>query len=175
MNLRRSRTARRVQRLVDDLPMHQSDDLETLFSQVAERRGRSVTLVETSMPPGMSGAWIATTERDIVVCERDTTQLHREHILLHELGHMLCGHRPHEVGGAQLLTLLSGGMPLLGADTVAHMLARSRPDSPAEAEAESFAWHAQRAIAAAREHVSARQPVDRLALAIRGSQPALRW
>jgi hypothetical protein len=38
------------------------------------------------------GVWISTTERDYVFFEARTTGLHQEHIIMHEVGHILGAH-----------------------------------------------------------------------------------
>jgi Zn-dependent peptidase ImmA (M78 family) len=41
------------------------------------------------MPCGM---WFTTTAADHIFYEKQTSDFHRNQIILHELGHMLCGH-----------------------------------------------------------------------------------
>lgn len=44
----------------------------------------------------MCGLWVGTASVDYVFYEAQTTPLHREHIVLHELGHILFGHHSLE-------------------------------------------------------------------------------
>jgi hypothetical protein len=70
-------------------------DLVTFCAHVERLRGR--TLVLKPMP-GLSsaapcGMWLSLAQSDYVLYEPNTSQLHSEHIILHELAHMLCDHR----------------------------------------------------------------------------------
>ncbi|MEU8589995.1 toxin [Streptomyces sp. NPDC048664] len=40
-----------------------------------------------------SGLWLGLGDADYIVHEEWTSQRHQEHIIAHELGHMICGHR----------------------------------------------------------------------------------
>ncbi|MEU9026695.1 hypothetical protein AB0D46_03985 [Streptomyces sp. NPDC048383] len=69
--------------------------LDGLCARVAEQRGRPIRL--HPLPPeaaesGVCGLWVGTATVDHVFYEARTTPLHREHIVLHELGHILFGH-----------------------------------------------------------------------------------
>src|SRR3954454_16500827 len=115
----------------------------------ASAHPRAITAVLTRMPTGLSGAWIQTPARDFLFCGQETSALHREHILLHELGHLLCGHPPTMSAEQELETLLATEAPLVTSEAIRHILARSRMSSPAEAEAERFAWLVRPKIKAA--------------------------
>lgn len=52
------------------------------------------------------GAWIAEPSVDVVFYEERAAPLHQRHIILHELGHLLCDH--DGLDGTDLATLLSG-------------------------------------------------------------------
>jgi hypothetical protein len=83
------------------------------------------------------GVWIATHDEDFILHEPHTTPLHRVQIVLHELGHMICGHRSDDVLDVRILQLL---LPDLDPAMVRSMLTRhdhhNRYD---EQEAEMFA------------------------------------
>lgn len=179
MVLRRT-TKRRVQRLVDDLAVPDPYGIDALVEQAADARDRDITVVSTRMPTGLSGAWVQTPERDFVFCEQDTSALHREHIVLHELGHMLCGHRPLWSVEEELAVLLATDVPGLTSEAVRHMLGRSRPSSPVEAEAELFAWLVRQKVGSPAGGTptgsgDAGSPLSRLEEALGGGQPARRW
>jgi hypothetical protein len=77
-------------------------------------RGRPIELRAMAMPAeGPSGMWIATGQQDYILYERDTAVLHQEHIIVHELGHLLSDH---------------GGNDLLSPDTAASLLPNLAPD-----------------------------------------------
>lgn len=52
------------------------------------------------------GAWIAEPSVDVVFYEECAAPLHQRHIILHELGHILCDHEG--LDGADVAALLSG-------------------------------------------------------------------
>jgi len=90
----------------------------------------------------LCGAWFGREHEDLICVEPEVSPLHREHIVLHELGHMLCGHRPVEEEmpphvAAELFPTVSADP--LGASLIASMLGRSNYDEPDEVEAEVFA------------------------------------
>ncbi len=55
---------------------------------------------------GVSGAWVAMPSVDIVFFEEQTSPLHRQHVILHELSHILCDHRGIATGVEGLQSLL---------------------------------------------------------------------
>ncbi len=60
---------------------------------VAQRRGRRIVLFPCEWPdPLQFGMWVADPEQDYIFFERRTARVHQEHIIAHELGHMLLGH-----------------------------------------------------------------------------------
>ncbi len=92
MAWRRRSVSARLRRLADELPLPVPFDVEELCRRVAEQRRRPIHLLAI---PGMtdpSGVWLATTAADYLVYDSMTSQLHRDHIILHELAHLLCDH-----------------------------------------------------------------------------------
>ncbi|MEU8437273.1 hypothetical protein AB0F18_31125 [Streptomyces sp. NPDC029216] len=73
--------------------------LDALCTRIAERRGRPIRLhplPREAAESGVCGLWVGTETVDYVFYEAHTTPLHREHIVLHELGHILFGHHSLE-------------------------------------------------------------------------------
>lgn len=136
--LRSVRPRRRVHRIIRELGLPRSFEVRTLTEIIAARRGRPIVL--TAMPlsgAGPSGLWLATASADYVWFEQNTSPLHQHHIVLHELGHIVCGH-----GGPQSVqNLLVDLAPQLSATTLAIMLARQHGSyqDAQEIEAELFA------------------------------------
>lgn len=132
---RRSARRRDLAAMVRDLCIPDPFDLNEFVAGVAARRGRPVQ-VEPCPPEtarsGVCGAWLGTEDIDYVFAEADTSPLHREHIIVHEIAHMLCGHRRR---AEALLPLF----PHLDPDLVVDALARSSYDDAQEREAEEFA------------------------------------
>ncbi|MFE9256675.1 hypothetical protein [Streptomyces sp. NPDC006879] len=76
-----------------DLPIPFS--IDDLCDRIAQRRGRPIRLhplPKEAAESGVCGLWIGTDHEDYVFYEAQTTRVHREHIILHELGHILFGH-----------------------------------------------------------------------------------
>ncbi|MBL7259142.1 hypothetical protein JKJ07_32985 [Actinoplanes sp. LDG1-01] len=115
-------------------------DLDEFCAQVSARRGRP--LIRQAVP-GLSdeapcGLWIGTERADHVFFDPGTSPLHAEHIVLHELSHILCGHSGSD---AALGTLFPDLEPaavrqMLGEKT---MLGRARYTDEQEREAEMMA------------------------------------
>lgn len=102
------------------------------------RRGRPIELVPISadITSGPCGTLISTDTTDYVFYTIATPVLHQQHIVLHELGHLLCGHS----GGCALQQSVVGKfLPNLPVELVRRVLARSTYDETEEREAELFA------------------------------------
>jgi hypothetical protein len=132
------RIRRRCAALLRSLAIPDPFDLDEFCAALAERRGRPIVLRPVSgVGARLTGLWIATEEPplDIVVHEARTTSLHRQHIVLHELGHMLAGHAPR-TSGAEVVRLL---FPDLDPESVRCVLERESYSSTEEQEAEMLA------------------------------------
>ncbi|UNO43026.1 ParH-like protein [Streptomyces sp. MST-110588] len=118
-----------------DLPIPRPFELGAFLGHLAERRGRPIRLEPQVTPPaGPCGLWIATARADYIFYDEATTALHRDHIVLHEVGHMLSGH----------YNLLSGDtaqalVPGLDTGEVESVLGRSHYSDVEEQEAELIA------------------------------------
>ncbi|MBU2666325.1 hypothetical protein KOI35_22745 [Actinoplanes bogorensis] len=126
---------RRCRRIVDSLPIPAPFDPARFVDALARRRGRPVELVP--MPGGMKqcGALVATDRADYLFYAASTTRLHQEHILLHEVGHLLCGHTDDRT----LTALPAMLLPNLSDDLVRRVLGRSDYSVAQEQEAELIA------------------------------------
>jgi hypothetical protein len=117
--------------------------MELLLRRLSDRRGRTIQLVAAMLDPNAPcGVLISTTTVDIVCYAANTSPLHRRHIILHEIGHLLLGHDGHRItvtgddpapGGAARF------MPNLDPSAIRRLLHRSSYHTPDEAEAELFA------------------------------------
>jgi hypothetical protein len=67
-----------------------------LCDSISAQRGRALYLHPLEKPEGVldmpCGMWVATDVADHVFFEEQTSTFHQEHIILHELAHMICGH-----------------------------------------------------------------------------------
>jgi hypothetical protein len=109
-------------------------DLDAFCAELAEQRGRPLL---RHAVPGLSadapcGLWVGTDRADHVFYDPGTSPLHAEHIVLHELAHILSGHSGADAG---LTTLF----PDLDPATVRRVLGRVGYTTAQEREAEMIA------------------------------------
>lgn len=110
--------------------------VESLCERLGDFRGRPVRLVPHRMSAsGPSGLWLATASRDYIVFQSGTSEMHRDHIVLHEVGHILAGHTSQDADVQQW----QASMPDLSADMILRALARTCYDAQREREAELIA------------------------------------
>lgn len=69
-------------------------ELGELCAAVGKLRGRRLSVHYRALRPGLFGfSFPSPTEpRDFILAADNTSRLHQEHIVLHELGHVLAGH-----------------------------------------------------------------------------------
>jgi len=129
---------RRCRRLLRELDVRPPLDVRDLCDRLAASRGRPIRLVPYPIEvPGPFGLWFATDGADFIVYQQETTRPHQDHIILHELGHMLADHHPH--GDAEPADFLRGPAPDLDPDAVHRALRRTSYDDAHEWEAETVA------------------------------------
>lgn len=103
--------------------------------------------------------WLATPSVDYVFHEADTPRSHRDHIVVHEIAHMLCGHTsPIDAELAQLL------MPNTNPTLIRRLMGRTGYANAEEQEAEMMATviMEQARTSAANAHPNAREGLRRL-------------
>jgi hypothetical protein len=144
-------TTRRIRKkcraLVNGLRLPRPFTVDALVAELAERRGRPIEL--RILPAGTAGnacgLWIGTDTRDEIYVEENTSPFHREHIVLHEIGHMLCEHEAnHQDEHGSLGRLLPDLSPAL----ISRILGRTNYTSEQEQEAELVASLIRTAAAA---------------------------
>lgn len=127
----------RCRRLVEGLDIPVPFDARELCRRVAGDRGRPIHLTALPMPPGVPcGLWVSTEAADFVFYEKETSGLHQEHIILHELGHLLCDHEATSGLAPDVSRTL---LPTLDPALVSRVLKRSHYSAEAEREAELIA------------------------------------
>ncbi|MCC6191701.1 MAG: hypothetical protein IT318_21950 [Anaerolineales bacterium] len=90
----------RLLQLIDSLEYDFSRfDIADFTAWVAARRGRPIQVVPMSLPPELFGAWIESDAADYIFYEDEPLHVHTVHILLHELSHILLGHKTVRVCG----------------------------------------------------------------------------
>ncbi|MFE6687049.1 hypothetical protein ACFVFQ_11280 [Streptomyces sp. NPDC057743] len=132
---------RRCQAVLDsalhELPLPRPFSLETFCTQLAERRKRPLHLhpLPLQAAQDICGLWLATDTDDHIFFEQRTSRVHREHIVLHEIGHMLFDHHCAAPDGVDTRRVLPDLSPRL----VQRLLGRTSYTSRQEREAEMFA------------------------------------
>ena len=174
----------RVDELLAGIPLPTPFDIHEFCATLAARRGRPIALTPasrllTDRAFPFSGLWIAAPGGDHVFYDDSTSPLHWENSVLHELGHMLFGHRARGMLDEGQLRLLGALLPDLSADRLRGLLGgtlgRAGFTDRQEREAELFAarvWElAGRTLVRVR-HPGADGPVlDRLADALGPGAP----
>lgn len=156
----RARCRERVETLAAQLPLDRLTGVEELCALLSARRGRLVLPEAASLPSTIAGVWVANTRADYIFYARDAPRPHQEHIILHELAHLLCG---HESGPAEVELLRALLFPHLDQTLVRSALAalgRTRYDTRQEREAELLATlieHRWRRLRRRRSHL---RPLD---------------
>lgn len=118
------------------VPVPNPFDINDFCRVISARRGRALHLVPKQTRLGPCGVWLSLPDVDYVFYEPETSQLHREHIILHELGHLLCEHQPTEVIDEEVIAQL---FPDLNPTVVHRVLGRTTYTAIEEQEAEMVA------------------------------------
>ena len=126
----------RCERRLRDLQLPVPFDVSIFCDRVAAKRGRPILLRPTASRAGPWGLWVATESADIIFFEADTSPLHQQHIILHELSHLVCAHTPLPVTDPEILQAL---LPDLIPETIRHVLSRVAYSAEEEREAELLA------------------------------------
>jgi len=139
--LRRSRAGLwdQARRRVEQLELPEPFDAEAFIGALARERGRSIDLLPVAGLPDLPcGLVVTIRDSDWIVYRADTTRLHREHILLHEGAHILCGHSERG-DDTSMIAAARTLMPHLSAELVRGVLGRTAYTDPDEREAEVVA------------------------------------
>ncbi|WP_159080831.1 hypothetical protein [Nocardia suismassiliense] len=108
-----------------------------LAEALASKRGRPLRLRSAAFPvAGLSGGLLVTREIDFIAYQSLTSKIHQDHIVCHEFGHLIAGHQPHVVTGADALRLIA---PNIDPSVVQRILKRSCSLTEEEIEAENIA------------------------------------
>lgn len=91
--IREWRLRSRCRRLLRELAVPAPLDVPDLCRRLGESRGRRIELYPYPIElPGPFGLWFALSDRDAIFYQRETVPWHQNHIILHELGHLLGAH-----------------------------------------------------------------------------------
>jgi hypothetical protein len=137
--MRFSQLRRNCEARLDNLQIPEPFNIDVLCDMLAKKRGRRISFISLPEPRAIdtpSALWIAYEDADVICVEDATSPFHREHLIAHEIGHMLCNHStPLKLEGDYARRLV----PDLHPDLVSLMLGRTSYTSEQEREAETLA------------------------------------
>lgn len=137
----RERTLRRRCRsLLRDLDIRPPLDMNTLCARIGEYRRRPIELYRYEIKiPGPFGLWFAMPDRDAIFFQASTSRPHQDHIIAHELGHILAQHPSDEGDVDEAVLEIRRDPPTDGIGPETPLARRTCYDSDYEAEAEIVA------------------------------------
>jgi Zn-dependent peptidase ImmA (M78 family) len=127
---------RQCRSLLRELDIRPPLDVRELCRRLAERRGRPIRLVAYPIKvPGPFGLWFMTPTTDVIFYQQETAPPHQDHIILHEIGHIIADH-PSDESDERAWDALAPGRP---PESTTRALRRTCYDSAYEREAELVA------------------------------------
>jgi hypothetical protein len=130
------RLRRQCETRVQELELSTPFDVHSFCDRLSTQRGRPILLQSVAGTASACGVWVSVPSADLIFYEQDTSPLHQDHIILHEISHLLCGHRPVPVSEREISHLL---FPDVHPETVKRVLQRSGYATEEEREAELLA------------------------------------
>ncbi len=135
-----------------------SSTITTVTQELSRRRGRPIHLIPLALGADQpSGLSLTLSTMDVVVYEAETSRTHQEHIIAHELAHIMCGHTgimPIDENVARLI------FPNLDPGLVRDMLNRAGYGDEHELEAEIMASVILRRMNARPERTGSTPPAE---------------
>lgn len=107
--------------------------LDHFIAAVAASRPRPLSFMPVSLLGQPYGLWLTDGHVECIWYERDTTPAHQRHIILHELCHLLCDHKPLDAAA------FDGPLPDLDRERLRAIMLRSGYTLEQEREAELLA------------------------------------
>jgi hypothetical protein len=127
----------RCERLIESLEIRPPFELDEFIIALARRRGKQIVLApRNTIGEAPCGLWLCYPRTDYIVYEVTASPAHRQAIVLHEVGHMVCDHGPAWAENSDLLDTLA---PDIDPVERVKIMARSGYSSPEERQAETFA------------------------------------
>ena len=127
----------RCRQLLDRLDLPDPFDLSVLVARLTARRQRPLRLLP--LLPGLrdepSGLWVPLPDEDVIFAESSVSGWYREHVIFHELGHMLWEH----VGSVRDVSQWLGQYGVTGASGTRVAMRCSISEHEQEREAEMVA------------------------------------
>ncbi|WP_069811740.1 hypothetical protein [Streptomyces sp. TP-A0874] len=117
------------------MPLPHPFDMAAFLELLSRQRQRPIELMPfTDRTESPCGLLVSTERVDYILYSADTTPLHQQHILLHEVAHLLCAHR--DPGRGEFTGVV---LPNLDSALVRRVLGRTVYTDPQEQEAELVA------------------------------------
>ncbi|MEN8656330.1 hypothetical protein ABCR94_38605 [Streptomyces sp. 21So2-11] len=108
------RFCRRLLRQLDIQPPLRVDEL---CRRIGEHRDKPIRLIPWALSiPGPFGVWMSRPHEEIIFYQEETSRVHQDHIILHEIGHILADHQDDGGAGEEL--------PALGPDYPGDLITR---------------------------------------------------
>jgi hypothetical protein len=131
-----ARCRRRVDALLRHTGVPHPWDINQFLDRLERHRGRDIDLCALAWGPGVGcGAWLPRPDHDVIAYAENTSPFHQDHIILHEVGHMISQHRGRCVLSEEQAQRIA---PDLAPAALAHLLDRSGARAE-EQEAEMIA------------------------------------
>ncbi|GGQ79506.1 toxin [Couchioplanes azureus] len=84
---------RRCRRRLTALDLPATPSMAALCEQLARRRRRPIHLLAMPAQDAQPcGVWLSLSDADVIAYEAGTNSRHQDHIIAHELAHLICGH-----------------------------------------------------------------------------------
>lgn len=133
-NLRQ--TYRKCHARLAELDLEGLSDIREVCARLGGKRGRTIQLLPVTLDSAHpSGFWISVADVDLILYAANTSKTHQEHIIAHELAHLICRHRGALADDEQTRLLFPQLTPALVRD----MLRRTGYSDAQEREAEVMA------------------------------------
>ncbi|PKW18743.1 uncharacterized protein DUF955 [Saccharopolyspora spinosa] len=124
---------RRLRRDLAGLGIDEPVDMGEVCRRLSVQRGKPIRLVAYPFAvPGPFGWWGSTPDTDFILYQAETTPAHQQHIIAHELGHLLADHKPDPDEDPLWATM----MPDISPEVIRRALRRTSYDTVQEQEAE---------------------------------------
>jgi hypothetical protein len=135
--MNREQSRRECHAVVAALDLPDPFDLAEFCTRLGRQIGRDIVLMSHSMViGGLCGTWMRTAKADYVFYEEDTSQLHQQHIIFHEVGHILRSHVPGKELSKDVARTIAAGLKV---SDVFRVLGRDSYTDDDEFEAELIA------------------------------------
>jgi hypothetical protein len=128
-----------IARSLDLPPAWSVPDLESRLSALSGRQVHIDFLPPNTTNDAPCGLWVSTAAADYIYARHGTSVLHQKHFVLHEVGHMICGHQGIRIDLTSGLATMLPRLKHLKPELVRRALTRTTYSNPQEREAELFA------------------------------------